>query len=674
LRPEAFTLKRPTPASRRLRLFLSLTSTAVFAATTATATIAAEAGTAADAATPAAPHAAYENFAAAIYITVTSTRQLADAATLERQYARVSSQLRFDKVYLEVYRNGVFADDSSLERIKKFFAAHGVAVSGGVTLAAGGHGGQFGTFDYENPQDRAECQRAVEMAARHFNEVILDDFFFYTSKSDADIAAKGNRSWTEYRLQKMREVARNLVLGPARALNPHVRMIIKYPNWYEHFQGLGYDLDQEAREFDAIYTGTETRDPEITDQLLQQYESYLIVRYFDNIRPNGGNRGGWVDTFGTGYVDRYAEQLWDTLWAKAPEITLFNWAPLADPAPVAAGDRSPWQGLHTSFDWDEMTRSMQGRKSEGGAGWARVAGYSLEQADRVLGLLGNPIGIASYKPYQSSGEDFLQEYLGNIGIPIELTPHFPVAADLMLLTEAAKYDPDIIPRIKSQLTAGKSVVITSGLLHALQDRGIQDIAEWQYTGRQIAVQDFFEGYGAGNGTRLPGGARDILFPEIHFYTNDSWALLRGVASLHGIPILLMNRYSRGVLYVLDIPDNIGDLYRLPQPALSVIRTYLQGKFPVRLEAPPQVSLFAYDNGAFVVESFRPEPTRVGISVVGTHHQLKDLLSNEDAHPGGDSKVELPARTDAQRRDPDSGERTSFSVQIPPHSYRVFRAD
>src|SRR5262249_57277515 len=48
--------------------------------------------------------------------------------------------------------------------------------------------------------------------------------------------------------------------------NPRVKVIIKYPNWYEHFQGLGYDLDVEAKQFDAIYTGTESRDPYITDQ------------------------------------------------------------------------------------------------------------------------------------------------------------------------------------------------------------------------------------------------------------------------------------------------------------------------------------------------------------------------------------------------------------------------
>ena len=133
---------------------------------------------------------------------------------------------------------------------------------GGLTLSAGGGaGGQFGTFDFEKRADRDECKKAVEIAARHFDTVILDDFFFYTSKSDADIAAKGTRSWTQYRLETMRQVSTELVLKPARAINPKIKMIIKYPNWYEHFQGLGYDLEKQAQWFDGIYTGTETRDP-----------------------------------------------------------------------------------------------------------------------------------------------------------------------------------------------------------------------------------------------------------------------------------------------------------------------------------------------------------------------------------------------------------------------------
>ncbi|HEY6924587.1 MAG TPA: hypothetical protein VI653_14035, partial [Steroidobacteraceae bacterium] len=580
---------------------------------------------------------------------------------------RIAAQVRFDKVYLETYRGGVFADEVSLESIKKFFRAKGIAVSGGITLAKGGHGGQFGTFDYEDASDRAECQRAVELAARHFDEVILDDFFFYTSKSDADIAAKGDRSWTQYRLEKMREVAEDLVLKPARAANSRVRMIIKYPNWYEHFQALGYDLDVEAKKFDYIYTGTETRDPDITDQLLQQYESYLVLRYFDNIRPNGGNRGGWVDTYDTRYVDRYAEELWDTLFAKAPEITLFNWADLAAPAAVAPGARDAWSGQHTSFDWDAMTHSSANASGQvASPGWARVAGWSLEQADRVVGRLGKPIGIASYKPYQSSGEDFLQNYLGNIGVPIELTPDFPAQASLILLTQAAAHDPQIVKRIEGQLTAGKSIVITSGLLRALQGKGIENIVELQDTGRKVAVRDFIGAYGAGRGVNLnePNAVgAGIVFPDIRFYTNDSWPLIRGVADAYGVPIMLLNRYSRGVLYVLNIPDNPGDLYELPQPVMKAIRGYLQAQFPVRLDSPARVSLFAYDNDTFVVESFRAQPTTVGIFVTGGHTKLHDVLTGEDVSAEGGAA--------AQGGPPGEAPRTAFSIPIPPHSYRVF---
>ena len=46
----------------------------------------------------------------------------------------------------------------------------------------------------------------------------------------------------------MREASRDLVLGPAKQENPRVRVIIKYPNWYEHFHGLGYDLAEQAQD------------------------------------------------------------------------------------------------------------------------------------------------------------------------------------------------------------------------------------------------------------------------------------------------------------------------------------------------------------------------------------------------------------------------------------------
>ena len=511
-------------------------------------------------------------------------------------------------------------------------------------------------------------QSAAELAARHFDEVIQDDFFFVTTKNDSDIAAKGTNTWTQFRLGLMDDAAENLILKPARAVNPGIKLIIKFPNWYEHFQGLGYDLDREPKLFDGIYTGTETRDPEITDQHLQPYESYEIIRYFENIKP-GGNGGGWVDTFSIRYLDRYAEQLWDTMFAKARQMMLFEWSALG--RPIQPGNRQGWQDLPTSFDYSRMLASFSTNHPAGLSEptMARVAGYSLEQVDTFLGQLGNPIGIASYKPFQSDGEDFLHNYLGMIGIPIELYPVFPTNADLVLLTESAKLDPDLVAKIKGQLTAGKSVVITSGLLRALQGKGIEDIVELRYTDRKILAHEYVGGFGAGTGATLGSETNaDILFPEIDFFTNDAWPLVRAIANGNGYPLLLMDRYSKGVLYVLTIPDNFADLYRLPPATTTAIKNYLMRGFPVRLDGPAQVALFAYDNHAFVVESYLPGETEVQVSVPAGFTKLKNLVTGEVM------TGQTPVSDFGFRRRGNEESRVSFTVRLLPHSYAVFAAE
>ena len=608
----------------------------------------------------------YRNFDVAIYIPVNSTRELADPQVLEQQFERIWSQVHFNKVYLEEYRSGVFAEPASLGRIAGFFRAHGITVDGGVTLTSADQGGPFRSFDYENPQDVATAERAIRMAASHFDTVILDDFTFYNTRSDADIRAKGSQSWTGYRLRKMREVAQHVILGTARSVNPHVKVIIKYPNWYEHFQGLGFDLDREAQMFDYIYTGTETRDPVATYQLLQQYESYLVYRYYSNIRPDGGNRGGWVDTFDTRYADRYAEQLWDTMFAKAPEITLFSWGQLASTSPAIAGER-PWADDPTSFDWKAMTDSFQAPAgTQAVPGWAHVAGYSLTQVDAFLGKLGAPIGIESYKPYQSSSdEDFLQNYLGNIGIPIDLTPHFPKGAPVVLLTENAASDPNLVKDIEGNLEAGGQVIITSGLLHALGQKGIGNVAEISYSGLPIAARHYYGTFGPHGGGDLDVPGRDnppVIFPQIHFYTNDTWPLIRGESSANSVPILLSTGYGRGELYVLDVPANMGDFYALPQPVLDELRGWLLERFALRIDAPAEVSLFAYDNHTFIVESYRASPATVRVFVKAGATRLVDLVSGQTVLPAPDT---VSGPVPGQR-----GE-TSFLLQLPAHSYRAY---
>ena len=605
---------------------------------------------------------AHDQFRVAVYIPVFVVEKMKDPAYLESSWKDLSSQVGVDKVYIETYRSGTSADDALLETVKKFFTDHGVQVAGGIAYVGAGDTagsdaendseGQFVSMCYTDPKQRAYVKQISELTARHFDEIMLDDFFFNNTKRDSDIAAKGNQTWTDFRLKLMDDVSRELVLAPARAVNPKVKVIIKFPNWYEHFQANGYDLDKEPKLFDGIYTGTETRDPGLTDQHLQQYESYEVVRYFDNIAP-GHNGGGWVDVYGNLYVDRYAEQLWDTMLAKTPQIMLFQYSDLL--RPMELGNRSAWSSQTTSFTKDEVDRWHADSGSTTPASYATAAGYSLNKVNAILGKLGKPIGIASYKPYQSTGEDFLQNYLGMIGIPIELYPEFPTESKTVLLTEEAAFDPDLLAKIKTHLEKGGNVVITTGLVRQLQTKGLDRIADIHLTGNTLRMDQYWAGFGA-----PPGKVPDILVPEIAFLTNDAWPVVRGYAAGGGAPLLLLDRYSKGVLYVLTIPENFNDLYALPQPLLASLRQYLMAGLPISIDAPAKVSLFAYDNNSFVVESYLDAPAKVTISKPGVSGKLRNLATGEEING-------TPAEARGRRR-AHAPQRTEFTIDVPPHSF------
>ena len=335
----------------------------------------------------------YTNFKVSVYTRAYEVQRMADPAWLDSTWNIISSQMKVDKIYLETHRdlNIVKADD--MKRIIQFFKERGVEVAGGITYTIS-EANNFQTFCYKNPEERAKAKEIIELTASLFDEIILDDFFFTDCKCDYCVKAKGDCTWTDYRLELMDDAAKNVILGPAKKVNKNVKVIIKYPNWYDHFPALGFDLDFGPKNFDGIYTGTETRDAERSNQHLQPYESYLIWRYFDNLNP-GHNGGGWVDTGGMRYMERYSEQLWLTVFAKAPEMTMFDYRQML--SPLRNTYRGPWQDEGgTSFSYDDMMKPVNlNGKTVTPTTMARAAGFTMEEVDRTIGFLGNPIGIKS---------------------------------------------------------------------------------------------------------------------------------------------------------------------------------------------------------------------------------------------------------------------------------------
>jgi hypothetical protein len=557
---------------------------------------------------------------------------MTDSTWLETSFNLIKKYLKINKVYLETYRDELSPRKEDIIKIKEFFEGKGIKASAGICFVKREED-YFKTFCYSDPTDLEKVKRIVEFSAGLFDEIIFDDFYFTNCRCNLCVKAKGDKSWTEYRLELLEKVAKEYIIEPAKKINPNVNLIIKYPNWYEHYQALGYNLDVESKMFDMIYTGTETRDPEYTQQHLQQYQSYLIMRFLENVKP-GKNGGGWIDPYARRYLDRWAEQIMLTLFAKPKEVTLYCYGSLFEC--IKLGD-----GVEKLLSYV-----------------APVAGTVFEEADLFLNMLGQPIGVPSYKPYNSYGEDFVHNYIGMLGIPIELTPKFPHDSKVVFLAESAKFDSMIIVKIKEQLSKGKTVIITSSLLKALQDKGFKDIVEIECTDRKIPVDDYMQG--GFQSLDHYKSDKKIIIPEIKYYTNDAWEIITGLNDTNGYPVLLQVRYGDGLLYVLAVPDNFSDLYHLPQEILSTIREIFMKDFQVRLEAQSKICLFLYDNNTFIIKSFLPYTARCSIIVKKKDAKLYNLMP----------RIERYFKEDCTTI---KGENiTMFQTTILPNTHRVYR--
>ena len=600
----------------------------------------------------------YQNFKVSTYIRAQDVARMADDIFLESTWRTISEQIDIDKIYLETHRDAFIVDEKTLLKVKNFFLKQGLEVGGGITYTIS-EPTDFETYSYATPADRDKVRQIAEYTAKHFDDFILDDFFFIDIKNDNEIAAKGSKSWTDYRLRLMSDAGKELVVEPAKRVNPKVKVIIKYPNWYDHFQGLGFNLEEEPLYFDGLWTGTETRDPG-SAQHLQNYLSYNIMRFFENIAP-GKNGGGWVDAGGIQMsIDRYAEQVHLTMLSKSREIILWNYMQLAE-VKINPNMRRSWQDAGgNSFNYDEMMSPFKkGKKTIEPSTLARIAAVTLKQDDELLSKLGNPTGIVSYKPFHSSGEDFLQNYLGMIGLPMDMYPRFVEGKQQILLTQQAAKDKDIVEKMKAQLRQGNDVIITTGLLKEIKEQ-LADICEL-YCGDLKAIVNDFGFYGKSE--------REFIIPQVKYFTNDSWEVVSAGRPLNGgvsgYPVLLRNKYSKGTLFVLTIPDDFGNLYDYPEGALNMIRKYFSRDLGYYIEGKSKVSLFPYDNKTFVVENFNDEPVEVNIVFNSKVAAMKNLENNNSVKPA--EGIVYGNNRWSQYKEG----QTVFKTTLPAHSYKAF---
>lgn len=538
----------------------------------------------------------YQNFGAAIYCPVMSINQLEDMEQFWKDFGLLYENIKINKVYLECHRGIDWITREQLIKVKNFFEDKGIETAGGITTNDEGTGEGFESLCYTSQRGQQIIRQAVELCAEVFDEFIFDDFYFANCRCSKCVKEKGSRTWSEFRLEQKRNISKEIVMKTAKRINPDVKVIIKFPNWYEAYSETGYDIEKEPEIFDYIYTGTETRNPAYAQQHLPKYLSYFLMRYLENTAP-GRNLGGWFDSYECTYnLSSYLEQGYLTLFAKSREVTLFCLGTLME---------------------DSDYRVFPG-----------AAGQMLEETDSYINQLSNPTGVAAYRPYHCSGEDNLHNYLGMCGIPFEPTPVYP-KEDVIFLAEGAADDPEIIEKMQNSLEQGADIIVTSGFVKRLGS-AFTEFMNISCSDRKAFVQDY--AISVDNGLSISGryrGTDSIIIPQIDYYTNDVWELAAAYGTGNNFPLLLRSRYGNGRVCVITIPDNPGDIYHYPTEVLNQIRKIFCKNLICELEAKSGVMMFQYDNGKIILRSDLPFTETAALVLHEDRQMIKDVLKQRE---------------------------------------------
>ncbi len=349
-------------------------------------------------------------------------------------------------VFIETFRSRYTAERSTLERAKSRFEAEGLEVSGCVTTT------QVGKLStgwnliscYTNKSTQEGLKKIFEYTASIFDEIMIDDFLFTDCQCDECEKARGDRTWADYRCELMVRMSRERILSPARAVNPDVRIIIKYPQWYDNFHNRGYEVSRETADYDRIWVGTETRDYD--DKRWGgkvQYEAYYIMRWLGEIGgPKTG--GGWFDPYGT-TENTYVEQARQTVLADAKEMLLFCYGSLLR---------------------DTGPANVEKLRTE------------IPGLFKLAGLVRNkPLtGILAPKPPNSDAfnEQYVFDFVGMLGLPLVPAAEIRPDAKAAFFSVHALKDPEFSEKLDKMLDAQKPVLITDGLAERLEGVNLDD--------------------------------------------------------------------------------------------------------------------------------------------------------------------------------------------------------
>lgn len=482
--------------------------------------------------------------------------------------------VRAERFYLEAPSDRE-VDVAQMRKVIDALLAEGIKTSGAMVPTA-----PDGPTCFNNPEHLAIIDRRARSMASLFDEVILDDWLFTVCTCEKCVFERGASTWADYRTQLLLDKSRTHIIEPAKRVNPKIKVIIKFPNWYESHRHNGYDVEREIRQFDAMAVGIETRTRAIHDQHIPIYSAFVFQKWWPSAEPQKWV-GSWLDNYEMqGQDNDYVAQVWQAVLAQTPEIILWSAGQLHR--------TGPFSDVYPHF------RAM------------------LPEFDRVAGLLrGSTTGIPIHLPYGSQGEYNIFGHLGMAGVPLSPVAQFPSESKTAIFTRHSLREAGLADKMLARLRSGRDVFMTWGLYSALQETEFRHMLSVLDRGGSVSSSIF-----RGAEENLTRSERAFSFPRIMTTTWPDNRRIAAVREDYDFAVLLKAPYLTGNLYVLNVPENSYDLIRLPEAVLNGIRASFTAELGVQLKGPGGVGLYPFTSGQYVLYNMRDEAAQVALSFDG----------------------------------------------------------
>ncbi|MEO5581941.1 MAG: hypothetical protein ABIR66_04570, partial [Saprospiraceae bacterium] len=434
---------------------------------------------------------------------------------------------------------------------------------------------------------------------------IVDDFLCTSDTSAESKAAKKDLSWTVYRQNLLVDFSEKYLIGAAKKANPKIKMIIKYPQWYDRYHLFGYDVAREPGIYDQVGIGTETRG-QYTKRFgfVQPYEGFVNYQWMTSLSGKK-MRAAWFDHIDCVESD-FIDQAYQSVLAGAHELILFNY-----------------------FNF-----------IEGHPGQHRLRYEFNHLADLAAAVAKNPVhGPIGYKPANSDpgGDMYIMDFIGMLGIPLLPRSQFPNQADVIFLPTQSAADTNIYEKIKQSLEHKHRIIMTSGFLH--QAMHSAELAALAGVSWPIEVSTL-------NTKTIVINKQKVILDSIlqmgaKLKLTDGIADLNAMVDGHSVPYL--SHSKAGNIYVLNAHtysdadfQSVGEgllspyplgILELPETWVNTIRSVFNEKNIMPMQGTSRITLQPFGNDEVMIQNYNSIESKINLGFKKPGNYV-DVLSGD----------------------------------------------